>query len=662
MKKIYSGPGGTGKTTKLKQLYQQIVRDHGSEVCPVFVKNAAAVSEWMKDLKLEVMGPRNVFTYFGFIRGEILGFWPQVEENLPGGRETVEPAFMTVETAHYLMSKYVENQREKSAIFDYINATSARIAVQLIDNLNQAAVNGLSFSRLKERLLAWAGNDREKILVFNTALDVMKKFRRFCRKSRILDYSLLVDLYNRCLLESEDYIETLGARFDYLFVDDLEKTVPSAQGLFLQFLEDLEGTFFAYNPQGGINRFFGGRPERARELFFPRCEIVELKEAHNTSRQAEEISQALYRVIFAGDRLPVTDFIREPVTAEYRGNMLEEVIDSITKMIAAGTSPGRIALIAPGTDKVMEFTLAHHFREEGIPFKNLNRSRRLVDIPFARALITLTLLTNPDWKTEVTFSALQQTLGLLLEMDPVRSSALAEKIMQFNLDLPRLEELDLQSDLDSGVFDRYRDLRLWIGEKRGEEIELETFFQSVFRELLAPHSPDRENILACRQMINSVSRFKEVIGKFKQISEKETGYHFIDMIYEGTLAAEVLSGTDKEKESVLLATPYKFLFSPEAGSVDYLFLLDISSSSWLQGVSKELVNPYIISRGQETKWTDELDRRLRKKQLLDFLQSLLGRCKKGIIPADSYLNSRGWEQDGPLYDWLLVKKDGEEDD
>lgn len=662
MRIIYSGPAGSGKTTSLMDKYREISNNHGTDECLVFVKNATSVRDWRKKVDLATMGLLNVYTYFGFVQKEISDYWPWIEARLPGGITTVDPTFMNVETSHYLMSKYVEKNRQHKDVFDYISATSAQIAVQLIDNLNQAVMNNLSFDDLEKRLLHWAADDREKILVLNEAVAIMKTFRKFCIDNRILDYSLMVDLYNKYLFSNEDYLEKLTNRFRFLFVDNLEKTVPAAQQLFLYLLKNGNETYLSYNPEEGINKFFGGNPELAREVFFPLCKVVELKESYTSSPAAREMARALYRTVFKGKPMPATGFIKKEINTELRGDMLTETAREVVSLLDQGVPPDQVCLIAPAVDKVMEFTLERFITGKGYSFINMTRSKRLVDIPFSQALITLTLLANPGWNTGITYSSLQQTLSLVLKLDPVRSAVLTDEIFRNNMRLPELDQINLRSRIGFDNSAKYDYLKGWLAEKENQGLELEQFFQVTFGELLAPLNPSPEDILACRQMIDSVTRFKKVIKNFKEIPEEELGRHFIDMIYNGTLAAEVLYNYPEEEKKVVLTTPYKFLLSPDIQRVRYLFWLDISSENWYRSIAKELFNPYVLSPQwtEESKWDDETDQALRREQLIASLQSILSKCTDGLYLADSYLNSRGWEQEGQLYEWLQSGNKGVE--
>ncbi|QTL97549.1 hypothetical protein GM661_05915 [Iocasia frigidifontis] len=660
MKTIYSGPTGSGKTTQLLNKYKEIGSTQGTDGCLVLVKNAASKMDWRKKVDLETMGMLNVYTYFSFVQSEISAYWPWIEIKLPGGYTTIDPTFMNVETSHYLMSKYVEKNRQYKDIFDYISATSAQIAVQLIDNLNQAAMNNLSLEELEKRLLIWAADDQEKIVVLNEAIAIMKTFRKFCIDNRILDYSLMVDLYNQELLTNKEYLQQLRDRFQYLLVDNLEKTVPSAQKLILFLLKNCQESYLTYNPEEGINKFFGGNAELAQEVFFPLCEIKELEESYTSSKVARQLASSIYQTVFENKELSGNGFIKKEINSELRGDMLLDTVKEILILLEQGVDPDQIAIIAPLIDKVMEFTLERYLRAEGYSVINLTRSKRLVDIPFSQALMTLTLLANPAWSAQLTYSSLQQTLSLVLKLDPIRSATLTDEIFKNNLQLPDLDQLKFRSKIGFDNSAKYDYLQEWLREKQTQDLELEHFFQLVFAELLSPLTPSQEDILACRQMIDSVTKFKKVVKNFKDIPEEELGRHFIDMIYNGTLAAEVLYNYPEEEQKIVLSTPYKFLFSPDIDQVKYLFWLDISSENWFRSIAKELFNPYILSPQWKKKnnWDDQTDQQLRKEQLIANLQSILSKATDGLYLADSYLNSRGWEQEGQLYEWLQAGDQG----
>ncbi|AZR73331.1 hypothetical protein BBF96_08010 [Anoxybacter fermentans] len=655
MEILYIGPTGSGKTTRLLEKYKEICEKTGqTEHCLVLLKNAPSVSDWRLKVNLKSMGPLNVFTYFGFIQKEITKYWTLIEEKLDDDIKTLEPTFMTVETSHYLMSQMVDEVRIQEGAFASINATSQQIAVQLIDNLNHAAMNGLSFKEVQNRLLRWAAGDVEKAAVYQQAVRVMKRFRKQCLISRCLDYSLIIDLYNQYLLSDDNYSKDLTSRFRYLIVDNLEKTIPRAQDLILKIMQKAEESYLSFNPEGGYTGFFGSNPKLAEKTFFPMCEKVHLKESYTASKESRELAKSIVEKVFHGKPMPQNNFIKGEIHTDLRGDMLFEVGKKVLDLIEKGVQPAKIALIAPLVDKVLEFTLSRYFEERGYSLANLTRTKRLLDEPFAQALITLTFLVNPDWKIKLNFTSLVQTLTLILKLDPIRSALLAEEIFKNQMDLPDLDEIGLRPRLGFDNSDKYELFREWVKEKQTEELEMEHFFQIVFGELLAPLSPDEKDILACRQIINSMTKFKRVMKRFSNMDEKQLSQSFIEMVLKGTLAAEVLFKPPASDEQIILATPYTFLFSPYIDNVQYLFWLDVASENWFRSTTKELTNPYILSRDweEEDEWTDEVDQTLRKEQLINYVQSLLSKCTDGLYLANSYLNSHGWEQEGELLEWL----------
>ena len=140
--------------------------------------------------------------------------------------------------------------------------------------------------------------------------------------------------------------------------------------------------------------------------------------------------------------------------------------------------------------------------------------------------------------------------------------------------------------------------------------------------------------------------------EFKEIDQRDIGCKFIEMVLDGTLAAELLFAKQKREDKIVLATPYTFLSLPNVEEVEYLFLLDLSSELWLQGSSKELSNPYVLARGNDGQWGDKIDQDLRKEQLAHYLQGIFNKVKTELYLADSDLSSRGWEQEGELGDLL----------
>ncbi|MBF8436430.1 UvrD-helicase domain-containing protein [Halanaerobiaceae bacterium Z-7014] len=665
--KIYKGPAGSGKTTILKDKYQELAREVGTDRIMVLLQNAPSVRDWKNNLQLKKSGPLNIFTFFGLAQDQVRTYWPEVYdiEGLP-----VDPYFMNVETAHYIMTRIVEQRRDKKDYFVNLNSTSNSIAVQLIDNLNQAALNLLNMAELEARLLDWAADDTDKGKIFKEAILLMNQYRESCHDHFVIDYSLLIKLFFR-LLKTDRYLKRLEESYDYLIVDELELTPPAAQKLIEYMLSVTQDSFMAYNPEGKINRFFGGNPKLAEKKFFHQAEIEELTEFYGASQEAVDFAERIKGRVKASSGIhrsgarnlegsqklaDSSEYIEGRISSEFRGDMLGKVADEVIRLVETGVEPGDIGVIAPHLDKVLEFTFTEKLAREGLDIFNLLRSKRLIDIPYSQALLTLAQLVYPAWKLRPDFTSLQQTFVLLLDLDPVRGAILAERVIANEYRLPEIDQQELRERLGFKRFEEYNKLQAWIAEKIEAEIEVRDFFQQVFVEFLAPLSPDEEEIIACRQIIKSFHKFAEIIEAYNITDGNRIGKYFISMINKGTLAAEILNEPgQKIRDKVIVSTPYKFITSTLVDSVEYLFLLDTGSQFWFSGITKELLNPYVLSPqwNQQANWDDRIDRSLKQDQLLDNILSLIRKSSKGIYLATSLFDSRGIEQEGELVDWFI---------
>ena len=662
MTKIYKGPTGSGKTTKLQAKFHQTALENKTDDCLVLLNQGTAVTKWRSEIELEQVGDLNILTYFGFINQELERFWDLVEEELEGLRERLAPTFMTVEPTHYLMTAFVKQAREAGSFIE-VNATKEQIALQLINNLNYAALNTLELSEVKDRLANWA-LVQEQDISYQDAFEIMKRFRSICLEERCLDYSLVIELYNKYLLGNKEYNNYLTQNYKYLIVDDLEKSSPAAQDLISKLIQQGEESYLAYNPAGGFEKFFGAAPELAKKRFMSQGEVIELESSYTSSQAAQEMAEQVTDKILTGSELSYNQLIAQDniIQEKFRGEMLEEVIKQVKELIANGVKAEEIALVAPQIDKILEFILARETEEEEYALLNLRRERRLLDNSFAEVLIVLTILTNPAWDLELNFSALIETFDLILDLDPIRAALLAQEVEDYKLpDLAADPNLRERIGFDkAGQYDTFRE---WIVEKQEQKFELEYFFREAFGELLAPlldaiNDQDRkeEIILSCRKIMDSIVKFKDSVQEFKDIDDRDIGAKFIEMVLNGTLAAELLFGKESKEDKIVLATPYTFLSLPDVKEVKHLFLLDISSELWLQGSSKELSNPYVLSRQTNGEWGDKIDQNLRKEQLAHYLEGIFNKVQEKIYLADSDLSSRGWEQEGELGSWLKQDK------
>ncbi|WP_066633416.1 hypothetical protein [Desulfolucanica intricata] len=626
--------------------YERLAAE-GKHQILVLLMNRTQISRWHENLSIEKSGPPHLYSYFGFIQREITKYWPLVEKHLPPGPPVLAPTYLTMETTQYITESLVEKYYQKGYFREMVSPPD-RLAMQITDSRSKAALNGLEQKTIGRQLEeAWTGAP-EKAAVFNQVQEVIEEYRSICLQQRLLDYPLAVEIYNR-LLPDPIYQEHLTKEFKHLIVDNLEETVPVAQDLIAFLLNRVETALLIYSGDGGHSIFFGADPFSARQLTID-CQVENYELCPTCSPDTYSWAEALSRAVRNRpvEPKPCT-LLGEPVFTELRSEMIAEVGTRVLTLLQQGVPAREIALVAPFVDKVLEFTLNQILSKEGYKIENITRSRRLLDEPFALALVTLAVLAHPQWGQEAGFGELLETIHLVLNTDPVRAGLLAEAVMERKTPGLPVLDLDIQNRVGAAAAKKYNFLADWLNNYRLQpELNPETFLQRVFGEILSPLAPAPEQILSCRQLIISAVKFTPVIESLPELFPGPAGKYFIEMIKKGTVAAETLEKPEPDPKAVILATPYAYLLT--VPSSRYQFWLDISGETWFNGDAREISNPHILSRrwSPGTGWTGELDQITRLDKAGRTLRALAHRCREGLITAGSTYSSFGWEQFGPL--------------
>ncbi|MGD0154407.1 MAG: hypothetical protein ABSC17_11740, partial [Thermacetogeniaceae bacterium] len=272
MNVIIEGLPLSGKTTRLIEAYCDFVRQGvPTDSILVLVMNIREARKWREAIDLAVTGKLQILTYWGFIQKELVSYWHWVLPQLGEGRQPVKPTFLNAEASHYLMNLIVEHRRSQGA-FDALVATSSQIALQILNNLNQAAINGTGIDEVARRLLLTCSGDAEKERAINEARDLARDFHDQCLQARCLDYSLCVELFSQHILTAPGYQTSLKKRFTVLLADNLEEAIPTETDL-VRSMIPFVSSCLAYDPSGGHTRSFGADPVYAKESLYPWCQV-----------------------------------------------------------------------------------------------------------------------------------------------------------------------------------------------------------------------------------------------------------------------------------------------------------------------------------------------------------------------------------------------------
>lgn len=644
-KLIIEGKTGTGKTAWLINKYKSLLQAGcASEQILVLVMSRVQKMQWLKKLGAVASGPRCIMSYVGFVQRELQKYWPLL------GEKQEQPFFLTLESSQYIMGRLIAAKREQGAWTDLISSNE-RLALEFIQNLSRAVMSGIFYGEIGERLYySWEDSSLHNQQDYRDMQEVINEFRNLCRAKGLLDYSLVLEIYTAKLLGNADYQGKLQKRFKVLLVDDLAE----AFALELDFIRNFSGECCAaWNPSGGYSRFSGAVPEEAEKMIadWPRKFMLN---CYTGSRENVALGERLSERIMENKAASLQHQKHEFLHEDLNTQIFPLVARKIKRYLRNGVLPGKIAVIAPYIDNTLEFSLNYYLESTGRRVTNLVRQNSFLDNNFLQALVTLACLAHPEWNLLPPKSDLRQTYSLVLELDPLRSSLLAEATVQKKpYRLPELDEFDLRERIGYAASERYERLRSWVKSyQTGLPVALDFFWQRVLTEILIYLPFIEENLIFCRQLIESASHFLAVMEK---LNEKDMQKVYITFLRSGIKGAESIELLEQKLNptEIILTTPYVYLASGESSEVQ--IWLDINSDGWYATDRQEMANVHVLQRT----WTkgevffDATDEQMRKLKMAVTCQALLARCSEAVILAGTSYSSRGYEQDGILEELML---------
>lgn len=647
---LVKGPTGSGKTKKLIDTYQNLLEQgKRTDSILVLVRNRRQSIIWRKNLNINKSSSIRIQSYFGFIQGEIRKYWPLVSSNIEGFKKgTIEPNFLTTEVSQFILNRFVDEFRKQGRFMD-TTSTSEKITIEALSILSRAAASNIDIKSAGKRLYdSNAKKDSARERLFADLQDVINRYVEYCRGNGYIDYFMAVEIYNKNLLGSKEYINRLNGDIKYLIVDGIEEAVPCETDLIRHLMDNVQQTVISFSIDGAVSIKQGACPEYVEEKIFPKCsEIIEFNASYLCKPEFIKFSDCMYNTILQEkmiqlDRCDPVDF--KSIQTELRSEMISMVCLEIEKHLKEGIKPADVVVICPIIDSVLEYCLESCFAKQKINVVNLARTRSYMEDSFIRALVTLACLSHPQWNINPPGHDISNLLSMVLGLDAVRSALLTREVMaQKPFTLPKIENLEFRDRIGFLNTEKYYLLKNWIEDYRRDQPEvIEVFFQKALRTILLNLPQIEEHINSCRILIESAETFTKIVGN---MAGADTGKSFIEMIKKGVKPAETILGLEQKifSEAVLISTPSAYISSSLNRKVQ--IWIDISSQTWCKSDVEQLSNPYVFSPKWENEkiWTEELDEEYRTRKCATFVKRLIRRCTDRVVFAESQYNQDGYE-------------------
>ncbi len=662
---LIKGPTGAGKTHMLKERYQTLLREGvRSDRILVLVRNRRQSILWRDSIRFRTAANMKIQSFFGFIQGEIKKYWPLIMSDINGFKSGMsEPVFLTSEASQFLLTKYIEDFREQGKLMD-ITASSQRIAIEGLSNLSRAAAAGIKPDSIGFMLSSYQTVTAARERVFREFQEVLNYYIDSCRQNGYIDYFTAVDIYNNCMLRNEAYLQRLEHEIRHLIVDGIEDATPCEIDFIKMALDNLESAYISLSTDDTFSRRQGACPEYAGESLVPKCtKVIELEGSFTCAKPFFDFSDAVSIYLagkgeesFRSDErnaeavIPkAPDCGMEAIQTELRSEMIRLVCRRIRQLLGNGFKPADIVVLCPVVDSVLEYCLKSFFRNERAAVINISRTGRYMDGSFSRALITLACLCHPQWEMNPPEHDIANLVGMVLGLDPVRSSLIAKEVMSLKpFALPVIDNLEFRDRIGFKNTDKYYFLKKWIEEYReGQPLPIDSFFQSAFITILLDLPRVEEHVNSCRLLIESSTAFLKTLDN---ALDDDSGRAFVRMIKQGVKPAETIQDLEQKiySQDLIISTPQAYLASSMSRKVQVW--VDAWSPLWYRSDIEELSNPYIFLPNWDTggKWTGELDEKYRMQKCSVLVKRLLRRCPGVVIAAGSLYNQDGYENDGVL--------------
>ncbi len=682
------GAAGTGKTTlAIRRMWHLLQSYVPAESILVLVPQRALGAPYHQALwELDMPGGEvTVVTVGGLARRVIALFWPLIGRRAGFAEPERDPVFLTLETTQYYMDRVVGPYIE-AGYFDGLSIRRNRLASQIIDNLNKAAVIGFPHTEVSMRLKRAWGGESARETVYDQAQACANGFRGFCLAHNLLDFSLQYEVFFQHALSEPACRDYLLDRYRHLIVDNVEEDTPRAHDLLREWLQVCDTALIVMDQDGGYRAFLGADARGAAELKSSCQGWLALEQSHVTSPELEALGQYLIQGMggetsraFRAPRPRPTQTRVDPRPAlryeptRFQPQMYEWVADQVCELIREEqVPPDEIVILAPFLGDALRFSLSDALSRRNIPVRSHRPSRALRDEPATRCLLTLAAIAHPEWQYCPTEPDMAHALMIALDgLDLVRARLLTGIVYRQPEGQPALSSFDqirpdMQQRISYILGERFDLLREWIDRYRqAPAAELDDFVRQIFTEVLSQpgfgfhHSLDAGQVTS--NLIESIGKFRDVVAPtMDRVHSMDTAtrenervnplsLEYVRLVDQGIIAATYVQSWQIEAAgAVLMAPAYTFLMANRP--VDVQFWLDIGSSGWWERLYQPLTHPYVLTRDWPvgSKWTDEDEFSARQMALGRLLLGLIRRCRRRIYLGISELGEQGYEQRGPL--------------
>lgn len=657
---MIEGKSASGKTTLAIKKYIHMVEEEkiNSKDILVLIMNRYQGLTWKRELCLKNSGEMKILTYQGFVRKELIKYWPIVEKNCSKVRAgKIRPEFVSADTANYMMEVLVDYFRKKKGYFMNITSTSSRIALDLVSNISKASLSLIGIDEIGTRLYnSLQVKEVIKRETYNHMDEVIEHYINSFLKQGAVDYGISVYLYNEYLLKDEVYRNHLK-KIKHLIVDDLDEISPAQLALTNILRENVQQAYLFNNPEGAFCTYYGTDSKYLNENIRLHYGKIKLDESFSCNKEfinfVDKINERTVNIMAQWEsKIPAYS----DMSSQLRSEMIDKIAVKIEELIKEGMNPQDIVVISPFNDFILGYEIQSKLKNININIINTSKKSRLVDNPYVHCLIVIAALCNKNLDINLTVDDYRKFFSIILGLDLIKASILS-KCAIIDGNMQELEEKTIDRIGDSYI-EKYNYIRKRIENYRDlikeNGMPLDELFRRAFLELLIVLPGARDNISICKNLSETAEKFIGVLVQFNTIDNPEEKFlKFIRSEAQDFYSLRELEEITLNLNGVVITNPFNFLTSNFNSKVQ--IWADINSSMWSPRSVKELTNTYVLrnSWNIDSIYTDEIEDQNKHNNLISVIKSLMRKCKEKIYFYGSEYSINGYEQQSTFSDMII---------
>lgn len=606
----------------------------------------------------------SVLTIGGFARRMVDLFWPLISEETGFEGKSSQPFFLSLETAEYCMEKALFPLLQQG-FFQSIVIEKHRLYSQIIDNLNKSAIIQFPLSEISERLKSVNQLDASLKIAYDQVQKCAEIYRAFLFENNLIDYALLLEIFSKHIFNKEFFNNHFFSNYRALVAENIEEDVPLFHEFLKSWLPSFESATLIFDDNGGYRTFLGADPESASSLadFCDSQFDFSNQKFHSDSFKilTNDLSACILNKKIHRELEPDHEQILTIQDYHFYPEMIKDVCLKIDNLINNEKIPAsEIVILSPYLSDSLNFSLMTILEQKQIFTTTSRPSRKYLDDPVIRSMLTLTKIAYPEWGFLVSkFDVRNMLLVLFPGMDIIRADLISQTLFKITQDKIQINSFDQISNADTRnkityLFgEKIESLRQWILKNKTYESQpLDVFLSQIYGEILSQPGfgffADFSAANTISKMILSIKNFRSFATQFLGLDHLQMSIEYIKTMDEGLIPSAIFYPIEENNQSVFIAPAHTFLMQNR--SSQYQFWLDVGNLGWWERLNQPLTHPYLLSHRWKKGivWTIQDEFQANQSAMLRVVQGLLNRCKEHVFISYVHTNEHGTEQRGPL--------------